>query len=727
MVERTSRAEYMREYRKTHPQKRYDKTETKRAYRQRLDGDARGTLASRLPFVGVDGEGGNINGRHEYLLLRAGTQTLYTGSPLTPSESLRFLSSLPPDKIYVGFYFDYDVTMILRDLPPEKVLRLIDKDSRKPSPEYRQPFPLDYGPYQIEYMARKHFRVRVRPKHGEKRPWVTINDVGSFFQCAFVTALEKWEIGTAEQRKAIGDGKNKRAGFKELDAETDAYNALEIELLQSLMESFRAVCREVGYIPTRWQGPGWVAAKMLATHGVVKSKDLDIIPGLAAAAQSAYYGGRFETSRIGAVPDDVYQYDINSAYPAALTRLPCLVHGTWRHGIPTPGDLALHHVKFRPKRQTYRAGAGDATFDLTYKPLFYNFPIRNKQGRISFPATGSGWYWSVEVEQAIHQTVKIDESWVYEKHCDCEPFKFIPDVYAERIRVGKTARGTVLKLALNSLYGKMCQSVGSAPYANPIWASLITAITRAQLSELTHQPQRLKDGYCCDDTYMLATDGVFCGPRDVPTSKELGGWDLDIHRGRDYSLFIIQPGVYFTPNSLAPKTRGVPRQIIIDRLADFIDSYNGFLSLHKGEIWIPPNLDGTASDLEGVWPNPLPIPVRSFTGLRLAVARGKPHTAGTWVSCPTLDIDPSHRCTLECPSVRGITFNVSSKRTDVHIRSRTGDLLSSLRTYPLHGDARETVPYAKAIGGVVDNENLAYDLEYADRPDWAPFFFGEGM
>src|SRR5690242_3139806 len=121
----------------------------------------------RKPFAGVDGEGGNIEGRHVYLLLRAGEHVLETGEELTAVECLNFLSRLPADKIYVSFFFDYDVTMMLRDLPPERLARLLDNDCRRIPGKPCSSFPVDYAGFQIDYMPRKEFKVRRRLRRDE--------------------------------------------------------------------------------------------------------------------------------------------------------------------------------------------------------------------------------------------------------------------------------------------------------------------------------------------------------------------------------------------------------------------------------------------------------------------------------------------------------------------------------------------------------------------------------
>lgn len=642
----------------------------------------RASRQAQREFIGADGEGGTIDGKHEYLLFRVGHETLNTGKPLRINECLEFIANLDPNPIYVGYYFDYDVTMILRDMPAERIERLLAREKRT-TPGYVNPAPIDYGPYQIDYMAHKEFKVRRKgapcPRcnatghiehddesydcimcngsgHTGHSKWVVISDVGSFFQCSFVAALEKWEIGTTEDRRIIAEGKEKRADFVELTEESDVYNAKEIELLEQLMEAFRKVCQDIGYVPNKWQGPGYVTSKMLERNGVPKTRTLDFNPRLAKAAQASFYGGRFETTAFGTVQGPVYQYDINSAYPYALTQLPCLRHGQWRRtDSPRPGSLYLAHIHYSPKE----------------KASLYGFPNRTKQGSISFPESGSGWYWSPEIESAIHQKIIIDDGFEYERECECEPFDFIPDVYAERLRIGKTAKGIVLKLALNSLYGKMCQSIGSAPYANPIYAGLITSITRAQLMSLAHSGPR-----CCADVYMLATDGVFCGkPRTIEPNKQLGGWDLETH---PEGMFIIQPGLYFTSDNVQPKTRGVPRRLIVEYADQFRQNFNIAIA------------DG--------WPEPVIVPLISFIGLRLAIARNKPELAGQWMQNP-----------------RRIAFAVESKRKADKWQF---DKQGNHRTEPLEG-GEETVPYSKDIGKLLERRAL----EYSDNPDWTDIAF----
>lgn len=74
-------------------------------------------------------------------------------------------------------------------------------------------------------------------------------------------------------------------------------------------------------------------------------------------------------------------------------------------------------------------------------------------------------------------------------------------VYRQRVALGKDTRGYPLKLALNSLYGKLAQRSGSGPYHDAAAAGLVTAMTRARLIEaIAYDPEAV---------VIAATDGVF--------------------------------------------------------------------------------------------------------------------------------------------------------------------------------------------------------------------------
>jgi hypothetical protein len=193
-------------------------TERNRRYRAKLRSMG-GKVKSDRPFVGVDGEGGgtDAHGRQHYLLLQAGAKRLFHGnSALTTSQCLAFITSLPRNPIHVGFAIGYDITQILRDLPPRSLDRLFaDRGERNVAWTY-------YGNFAIDYLPRNYLRVaRVDPHTNKIVPKSsrTIYETFGFFQQSFLRALHQFDIGTLAQREFIEQYKNARADFGELGPE----------------------------------------------------------------------------------------------------------------------------------------------------------------------------------------------------------------------------------------------------------------------------------------------------------------------------------------------------------------------------------------------------------------------------------------------------------------------------------------------------------------------------
>lgn len=594
-----------------------------------------------LPFVGVDGEGGDVDDgtgftTHTYTMLRAGDRYVTGGW-------LPFLASLPKRQIHVAYFFDYDVTMMLRDLPPDDLRVLVAGGV------------IRHGQFELGYRPRKEFTIKTGGRI------TTINDVGTFFQCKFLRALEQWGIGSPEQRATIADGKESRGEFGALTAQTVEYNRQECILLEELMTKFRHTCDVIGFLPRKWQGPGQLAKAMFAKHGIPKTDDLPSPnrPYVWEYAQAAYYGGRFETSAVGPIKGPVEGWDINSAYPFAATQLPCLTHGKWIQSRSI-SPFGLYKVRFTHAREQ------------TWNSL----PIRTSSGSIHFPRSGSGWYWGMEILSGLALGLQptVVSGVEYVTHCTCVPFNFMERLYSIRKGLGKSEAGLALKYAMNSAYGICAQSIGQAPYANPIWAGLFTAITRARINDaLAHDPHNV---------YMVATDGLFCrgGSLLLGESNTLGGWEKTVY---PEGMHIVMPGVYFVGHKdtclpgveckCAPKTRGVPQAAVL-----------------REEVGIRGAWTGSPEDKYRV-------DLRQFIGLRLGIARNRPDTLGQWL-----------------PVKKAIGYDWSTKRRPTLLRRG----VDGMRTMPYNGDVDTwTVPYSKMIGG-----NLARNmdrLDFADQPDWA--------
>lgn len=678
--------EYMRAYRRTGRDTKAGLTRSR--YRQRTE----------RPFVGCDGEGVTLeNGYHAYNLLRVGDKVLRPKSGnvrLTSWECLEFLTSLDTDVEYVGYFFDYDVTKILEDLPWKLLDRLMHRNKR--TGLNGQLFPVDYLEWQVDYLPGKEFKVRRKISQTETdtvwSKWLVVNDVGSFFQCSFLSALEKWRVGTTEERRQIKEGKLQRASFSTMaSGEIESYNALEIVLLQELMERFRDACQDAGYVPRKWQGPGLLAESMLRRHGVATSKDTSLLnderfTSLIVAAIAAYYGGRFEVAAVGPVTGPVFQYDINSAYPDAMMVVPCLMHGGWEHvESPDPSVLAGLVRPSGIQGETFGIMFGSFTSRVSF-PLWYGLPLRTQQGSILFPASGRGWYWSFEIDASVHQSFETEEMWLYTRRCNCQPLAFVEEVYRQRQALGKDGPGIVLKLGLNSLYGKTVQSVGVPKYANPIWGSFITAYPRMSIQDFIHSSVDCPQGTCGRDIIMIATDSVASTMErpDYPDSNDLGGWSVERH---PHGVFIVQPGVYFGSSGKPNKTRGVPRTVVDAYEHVFRAAFNTMCE--TGEL-----SDGDVS-----------VPQTIFCGIRYALHRHNLKLLGQWVE---FGEDGSKG--------KSVSFDWTSKRVLSPALGPSGNR-THIMTFPYKGGTDwASVPYSKDIGGLLAREEMR--LAFEGQPDW---------
>lgn len=281
-------------------------------------------------------------------------------------------------------------------------------------------------------------------------------------------------------------------------------------------------------------------------RGVTYLPERDL--AFAAMVNWAYYGGRFEISRVGLIKAStselglkIYNYDINSAYPAGMLHLPCPICTTWRE---------LPAAEKPPRGSLYLA---EIVFDHPKTAIWCSFPVRTKSGFLRWPRKGRGAYWSVEINADIKNLgakVHFERIWVAKKCCDRKPYEWVETIYNFRadLKAISETLGIPLKLAINSLYGKFAQSIGAAPYRGYLSAGLITAYTRAKLIEAIGTLPPWEH----DKVLMLATDGIYTTARlpKLKISSSLGDWGHKPSEQVYDDMFIVQPGLYFFPSKL---------------------------------------------------------------------------------------------------------------------------------------------------------------------------------
>lgn len=638
------------------------------------------------PFCGVDGEGGGKDGlgRQYYRLLRAHgggvDQLLFRDNePLGAGDCLEFIASLPAGPIYVGYGFGYDSTQILRGLPADRIAAIFAprKPDRFHHAVYWRNYAIDYLPGQYLSVGRTAWRWDA--EHNKEIPYTikgstrTILETLGFFQGPYVKALEEWDIGSKHVRDKIAGTKKERDQFELMTPELLTYNKQECRWLAQLMERFRQVCEGVDLVlpANKWNGAGKLAELLHRQHGCPKrtwlEKKLD--PWLRDAAKHAYFGGRAELLRVGGAPA-VYSYDLKSAYPAAMLDLPCLEHGTWEKidgqaaaGL-TEGTVAMVDIEY----------GHDATTPLC------GLPWRYTDGYLVYPRFGAGIYWKIEVDAAIRygtQVRRYNGGWLYHRHCDCRPFDYVAELFAERKRLDRWQKGAgiPLKLAINSLYGKLAQRIGGAPYQNHIWAGLITATTRARILDAV--------GSAADrrDIIAIATDGIYsASPLPLDMGDELGNWE-ESEMGQ---MFFAQAGFYWQREPAGvTRTRGMSR----DNL--------GTKTRRLEAAW--ETMTARLTDKAGRVPRYPAVRVgnKIFMGLKLAHSQGNLDLAGQWVQAgfePKDESKDEFELTGEDDELgtRVISFAWGEKREELTYSARyEGPAGGALQTSPKRGTPRK--------------------------------------
>lgn len=506
-------------------------------------GGKRAHAGYKIDFVGLDGEG---LGRkpHRYVMLCAAAidgrkWAIEDAKGLKSYDCLKWLCDTLDQCRVFAYGFGYDITCIIRDLPDSLIYDLLRPQRRYIRGKLR---PIKWRGFCINWLQGK-----LTITYQKKR--VVIWDILKFYQQTFVKTLEDWGIDIGE----IAEMKEKRSRFKTADMpRMKTYCHDECQKTAVIAQKLLQAHSNAGLTLRSYYGPGSTASVAL---GLMKVKDFmkdpprDMLEPIACA----FFGGRFEHSDMGIVRP-VYAYDISSAYPYHAYSLPCLKHGKWRY-VKKPSNRELHDCTTALVRYEYEGSSRD---------VWAPFPHRDAKGNICYPYRGHGWTWLPEYESArgMGNLVALG-AWVYHTECNCRPLERIAEYYRRRSELGKDARGKVLKLAINSIYGKLAQSRGvNPPYQNWIWAGLITSGTRAQVIRALRTAKHPRD------IVAIATDGIFSRKRlhlekpiDTGTSdlaKPLGGWEEKEH---PEGILFLKPGIYLTLDDRKPKEGDEPLTI----------------------------------------------------------------------------------------------------------------------------------------------------------------------
>lgn len=248
-----------------------------------------------------------------------------------------------------------------------------------------------------------------------------------------------------------------------------------------------------------------------------------------------YFGGRFEVLKRGYFPE-LWNYDINSAYPRTIEDLPDLKYGTW--------------FKVEEGSKKEKIGYYKVLLDIP-ESYISALPMKNK-GLIIFPH-GVFEKWITWYEYDLLKDYIIDLYYGYEYDFNEDkgyyPFRKEIDYLYSKKQENKGINEVfywIYKIYMNSFYGCMWEKhknpeglIVAGILFNPIYASIITARTRWQL---------LKDVGKKNWKNIVAfhTDSVISTKplKNLKINEELGNWSLENKDGKAEEGVIISSGIY---------------------------------------------------------------------------------------------------------------------------------------------------------------------------------------
>lgn len=517
-------------------------------------GKGKGSHHPPAPFIFWDGEGPQDSG---YSLFGNSAGDEICHPYLSTAECIDLIlwrEAQTPNAIHTSFGFNYDVSMILKDLS-WRHLSALHKFGRTV-----------WRDCQIEHIPHKWFKVR----RGNLS--ATIYDIRSFCDGDYVSALHDFDVGDPAVRDLIAADKKRRGDFLWKDInEIRRYWLYELSMGPLLCESLRTVLAESGYVPRAWYGPSALARMAFRRHGVREcmSESPDAVRS---AAQHAFAGGRFELFQAGHAKATIHNADIRSAYPYFATALPNLARGRWRYSRDfVPGKFAVWDISYDSKPDAFRI-----------YPLFRRMP----SGQVAWPHRVRGWYWQPEAELVANDPdAVIHGGWVFEENDPANrPFAWLADYYTERqvLKEAGNPAEYAYKKIINAVYGITAQRAGwdrrnnKAPGTHQLeWAGFITSGCRARVYRAALA--------CGDKLVSIDTDGI-ASLAPVPgcePGRNLGDWEITEYRDGVF----FQSGMYSLKEDLGydpaldydtwkkAKTRGIPKgAYTADELIDCVNT-----------------------------------------------------------------------------------------------------------------------------------------------------------
>lgn len=301
------------------------------------------------------------------------------------------------------------------------------------------------------------------------------------------------------------------------------------ELAENWIKTFYEVFR---FYPANWISSGYLAEKVLINNGINIPLFNETPYEVQELARQSFYGGRFELVVRGHI-GECYLYDINSAYPFALTTIPDITNGKW-----------ISSKKINPKA---KLGFFYILAKVSDSVKIAPFPFIKKNRTICYPSGKFKTYVTLDELNAVtgdprtKYTVLESYQFIPNKNCGYPFKKFIEEQYNRRMKLRKNSNPLerAIKIILNSIYGKTAQKTNRTMgnLFNPVIASCITGFARSQLYKF------MRENNLENDVVAFATDSIAVR-RKLPISDKnetLGEMKLD---KTGFDAYFLSNGFY---------------------------------------------------------------------------------------------------------------------------------------------------------------------------------------
>lgn len=379
------------------------------------------------------------------------------------------------DKKSINFFFnlDYDFFGLVKHMSKEerlcKSLILLIRFNSCTIPSY------DGNPnihFQLEYIPKKSFSITqiqyIEGNNKHKYKKITFFDILNYFQ-NFGSLEKTYNKVFQNQNKTYKKRLSAKDGFSIEDIKKnpeiiqycyeDAYSTYEIA--KAYVEEIQ---NTLHFIPKKFYSPASIAKEYI--QHILNSKNQALVKTINYSKRNklqeygyySYSGGRFEILIKGKI-ENAYMYDINSAYPYAISQLK-MMNGITKYENNIRDD-ALYSF-FEVEVYTKRGYENNIISPLKcYVDRILAFPFGNFKCYIAEPELKVIEKYMDKSDIRIIKGIHLIDECKDPNAKENRPFRFVEEIYRlrkkEHVVEGKTLQNYIYKQILNSLYGNFIQ------------------------------------------------------------------------------------------------------------------------------------------------------------------------------------------------------------------------------------------------------------------------------